>query len=233
MARPIGLQIEVSTPCHEDWGKMRPCSAGRHCGQCQKTVIDFSTWSDADLYRFFAQHNESVCGRFHNGQLNRLIKLPPQPHSGLYRMVVALGLTLIFVQGSRVYAQGNMPKTTHTKTAQWPPMPPLSMGKISGTVLDEKKRPVFGATVTLFRKGINMGGALTNVDGRFDFINLFSGKYTVWVQYTGYNNWAEDIDINNGAYAIAPVELHRKQIRAEQNLQITSGIVTPTIKYTH
>lgn len=86
---------------------MRPSGNGRFCDHCQKTVIDFSGCSDEELYAFFSKQKDTVCGRFRVSQTRRHINIPPQPHSQLYKMVVAFGLTLVFTQGT--YAQTNAP----------------------------------------------------------------------------------------------------------------------------
>ena len=90
---------------------MTPDTGGRFCDQCSKTVIDFTTWSDSALYEFFSKKTERVCGRFLNTQLNHTIHIPHQPHSRLYRMTIALGLTLIFTQTPQLLAQSRPPET--------------------------------------------------------------------------------------------------------------------------
>lgn len=192
MKSPTLLQIDIPTPCHEDWDKMTPCAQGRHCAQCQKVVIDFSTWSDAALHRYFSQQNDNVCGRFQAGQLNRDMQLPPQPHSRLYRMVIVLGLTLICTQGVTVYAQGSMPKTTATPITQTPQLINTATGHLTGTVLDEKKQPITGAIVSVKRNGIVVGGAVTDLDGNFDIKQLDAGTYTVTAYFTGYYKWTQE-----------------------------------------
>ena len=86
-------------------------AGGRFCDQCSKTVIDFTTWSDSALYNFFAKKPQHVCGRFVNTQLHRPIHIPHQPHSRLYRMTIAMGLTLLFTQTPQLLAQSRPPET--------------------------------------------------------------------------------------------------------------------------
>ena len=90
---------------------MTPDTGGRFCNQCSKTVIDFTTWSDSALYNFFAKKPQHVCGRFVNTQLHRPIHIPHQPHSRLYRMTIAMGLTLLFTQTPQLLAQSRPPET--------------------------------------------------------------------------------------------------------------------------
>ena len=44
----------LSYVCSEDWNNMKPCEQGRFCGSCQKTVVDFTEKSDAEIQEMFA-----------------------------------------------------------------------------------------------------------------------------------------------------------------------------------
>jgi len=57
------LLIQIQNPCHESWDSMTQNEQGNFCSNCQKTVIDFSTKTDAKLIEYFKKHN-SFCGRF-------------------------------------------------------------------------------------------------------------------------------------------------------------------------
>jgi len=50
---------------------MVPDADGRFCLSCQKQVIDFSTWDEERLKRFFREHPGKVCGRLRPDQLKR------------------------------------------------------------------------------------------------------------------------------------------------------------------
>lgn len=99
LKKPLPIQITIPKPCSEDWDKMAPNELGRFCAHCQRTVIDFTGWSDTALYQFIVQNRGTkTCGQFLITQLNRNICLPPQPHSKLYRIFIGLGLTLLLTQ---------------------------------------------------------------------------------------------------------------------------------------
>lgn len=53
---------------------MKPTEIGRLCGSCQKTVVDFTAMSDAEVMRFMAQQTGNACGRFRADQLNRPLR---------------------------------------------------------------------------------------------------------------------------------------------------------------
>jgi hypothetical protein len=56
---------------------------GRHCAACQKTVVDFTDMSDAEIIRFLGSAGSKVCGRLLAGQMNRpLVPLSPVQRNG-------------------------------------------------------------------------------------------------------------------------------------------------------
>ena len=68
---PKSFQIQIPTPCHESWESMSRTQKGRFCQSCQKTVIDFSTMSDAQIIAWFSTSEGNSCGRFASTQLER------------------------------------------------------------------------------------------------------------------------------------------------------------------
>jgi hypothetical protein len=70
------INLSIPQPCHEDWDGMTQMEKGKFCASCQKTVIDFTSMSDRELVAFFKKPVGSVCGRFHQVQLDRDIVVP-------------------------------------------------------------------------------------------------------------------------------------------------------------
>jgi hypothetical protein len=70
------LNLSIPEPCHESWDRMTPDEKGKFCGSCQKSVVDFTAMSDRQLGEFFKKTKGSVCGRFHEDQLDRDIEIP-------------------------------------------------------------------------------------------------------------------------------------------------------------
>lgn len=72
---PQSAVISIPSPCTEPWEQMTTVSGGRHCASCQKTVQDFSTFSDRELANWLSTYNgEAVCGRLRTNQLERSIR---------------------------------------------------------------------------------------------------------------------------------------------------------------
>lgn len=78
-------QFSIPTPCTENWENMTPENQGRFCGSCRKTVVDFTQMTDRQLQQWFSLHQGSVCGRFHQEQLDRPVVLPVEKKPGGWR----------------------------------------------------------------------------------------------------------------------------------------------------
>ena len=63
--------INIAKPCTQNWQQMTPDDAGRFCTHCSKTVVDFTTLSDAQIVEVLKSRRGEMCGRFETGQLNR------------------------------------------------------------------------------------------------------------------------------------------------------------------
>ena len=56
--------LKIETPCHEDWTKMSPNREGRHCGLCDKTVVDFTVMSQEEITNYLTHNSKAqICGR--------------------------------------------------------------------------------------------------------------------------------------------------------------------------
>jgi hypothetical protein len=56
--------LKIETPCHEDWAKMSPNKEGRHCGVCDKTVVDFTVMSQGEITNYLSNNYKAqICGR--------------------------------------------------------------------------------------------------------------------------------------------------------------------------
>lgn len=89
---------------------MTPQEQGRFCDSCQKCVVDLTNFSDTELYQYLIENKgKKACGRFRVQQLNRPIQIPHQPHSQLYKWIIAAGLSLVFTIASEAGAFAQAP----------------------------------------------------------------------------------------------------------------------------
>src|SRR5687767_10715257 len=62
--------IRQTFACENKWDEMTPQGNGRHCGSCNKIVVDFTQMSDNDIIQYLLK-NTHTCGLFKKSQFNR------------------------------------------------------------------------------------------------------------------------------------------------------------------
>ena len=64
------FNLDIKTPCSENFNEFIPTSKGGFCGSCTKDVIDFTTMNSEEIVAYFQNKNNSnTCGRFNSNQL--------------------------------------------------------------------------------------------------------------------------------------------------------------------
>jgi len=190
------INISVRKPCHQPWEHMAPADAGRHCGECSKTVIDFTGFTDGKLFEYFSKPQGKVCGRFLSTQLSRQLHIPPQPHSRLYRLTVALGFTLLFAYPTVVSGQSvRSAPLIETRTSGKMPEGKSGgvVGMLSGSVVDQCGYPVDSTSVYIYSSGSYLREVPTNKEGLFSAGPFPYGLYDIAIQAPGF----EFISIKN------------------------------------
>jgi hypothetical protein len=230
MKRPQSIQINIPNPCSQSWDEMTPSGNGRHCAHCSTTVIDFTAWTDKELYNFFAGNKGYVCGRYLATQVGRPIHIPPQPHSRLYRMVVAMGLTLIFggvaegrAQSKVVALQNDTIKVMPAFGLQKDNIIRLGSFGVKGTVTDEKKEPITNASVAIFFNDSLKGATVTDIDGNYTIGLLQPGTYKIKASNFGYLSFGKTITISDVPQTVNVVLKVDKRQKRLKEVKITMG----------
>ncbi len=165
------LQLVLTNPCSQQWDDLQPAGAGRYCDRCEKSILDLTTKSDAELIQFFQNKQDNVCGRLLTSQLNRKLVSPSSKVSWHWLMPLALGSIVV----SAAQAQQLRPAMVHSD--QTPALssaalesvvkPLLPADRISGSVMDELTgKPLQGVKVR--QKGFENVLAITDSTGRFE-----------------------------------------------------------------
>ena len=110
MGKKFSLQLSVPTPCHENWENMTPNERGRHCDSCNKTVVDFSLFSDRQLIDSFTKVTGNICGRVSQFQLQRqYVYSEPSRHPLFNKLLFGTALTA----GLSIAANAQENRSTH------------------------------------------------------------------------------------------------------------------------
>jgi hypothetical protein len=97
--------LRIAQPCTESWDTMTPAATGRQCAACQKTVVDFTHKTDAEILAALRQAAGETCGRMWADQLGRPLVTPTA--APRWRAWLGAALALGGVLGaSRAAAQG-------------------------------------------------------------------------------------------------------------------------------
>ena len=198
------LQLQIPEPCHENWDTMADRDHGRFCGSCQKTVVDFTGMSDAQLVAFFKKPSTgSVCGRFNDDQLHRDIAFPQKRLPWLKYMLQIF--IPVFLTGMKSYSQGSVVlKTKKTpevcvRPANEPvlitmgkPIAPATNKSITGRVVDTGGQGISFASVAI--KGTRTG-VTCDVDGLFQIGSVsFNTEQILEVSGVGFETAEKKID---------------------------------------
>jgi hypothetical protein len=161
---------------------MTPTAAGRHCAACQKTVVDFTLKTDAEILAYLAKAAGSrTCGRFAAGQLERpLQRAAPVAPAARWRAWLAAAVAVWGVResiGSETKAQApvemlrRIDKTTpeQLQATRKPDYEGTSVAKVlRGIVQDSATREGLpGVTVLIKHSTI---GTVTNQNGEFELV---------------------------------------------------------------
>lgn len=65
----MNTKPHISDPCHQPWDRMTPDADGRHCGSCNKIVVDFRGKSNQEILATLKQGGKP-CGLFDAKQLS-------------------------------------------------------------------------------------------------------------------------------------------------------------------
>ena len=87
--------LQINEPCHQNWDAMTATEQGKFCNSCNKQVIDFTTFTDAQIVAYVEKANGNLfCGNFEANQLGRWIEGThlQTTHPKIYKIMLSLML---------------------------------------------------------------------------------------------------------------------------------------------
>lgn len=187
MSRNKILHLTLPEPCSEDWNKMTPTEHGRFCDKCQKCVIDFRGFSDAELYRFFEKNTDNnICGWFRNSQLDRDIPPPDTSLSHFYKWALAAGLTLLLTTSPDMETFAQAPFNTEQVSAG---NKQQYYGYIYGVVTDRYGRRLPNVKISMVTKDVVQMSTVTDRNGIYKLNATPTGHLTLVFELDGYQKY--------------------------------------------
>ena len=217
--------ISIPQPCAQPWAAMTPTAAGRHCAACATEVVDFTTFSEAEILAFLArQGGRAVCANAYATQV-------APPPVGRWRRWALAGLALLGWQSASSCATQppQQPPTTPVAAAPGPAAAPQRV-VIRGQVLDGAKGPgVAGAFIFI---NDTQYGTVTDENGRFELVlapgwePVRAGALTLRVQGSPFVFKPQSVPVNLRT-AVQPIELVVRMESVEGRGKIMGKIRQP------
>jgi hypothetical protein len=197
MGKAGTIKLSIPQPCAQNWDEMSITDKGRFCDSCNKTVTDFTHYSDQQLADFFKRSKEHTCGKFRNDQLEKpLYSLQSSQSRSLPQLLISAALTI--GAGNHVYANDKQADQTEihavlNEKKEGEKNNSIAGGDsarfVSGKIIDLTTRlEVAGATVIV--EGGRMA-VTTDVNGVFKLVipdHVTADTIQLTVMYTHYFN---------------------------------------------
>jgi hypothetical protein len=198
------FKIQISSPCHEKWGEMIDNNTGKFCNLCQKSVVDFTHFSDRDLYDWFIKNQNKSCGRLKPDQLDRLINVKENYTLNRFKPSLIAASLLAFLSFPKFSAAKaiktpiNQTDRYHSNTSFEKKTEVLAdtLKTIKGRVIDkDDKQPLPSVSVTVNQR---LAFASTDQKGNFEIklpANFEDKNCVLTVSYIGYKTLNSKVDL--------------------------------------
>ncbi len=97
----ISMSIPKPKYCDQDWLEMKQMDSGRLCGQCKKSIVDFSNKKWSEIEEIQRANNNSVCGMYSDKQLKYWGQEVPlfTPNKKIISTAILIGLSTANLAG--------------------------------------------------------------------------------------------------------------------------------------
>lgn len=181
--------LKISSPCQEDWGKMTPVDNGRHCNQCDKTVIDLTRMSAFEIGQVLKLNSGSICARMYKHQEGEYA-IPSENGGHRTSKLIAASLAVLAglsTQGQDTYVDNPM-STEPFSTVENQPNSSVELPNdstiINLLIIDRTT----GETIPQALVRCNKLAGITNFDGELKFKLPQSSSYVISTKSYGYED---------------------------------------------
>jgi len=225
-------QLNVVSPCSVSWERMSGNQQQRHCGECNKTVFDFSQMTRSQIESVTFAQKGRLCARITRRDDGAMVMLEPLPTPALMPTLIPTGRRASPLAGAVVSAilgisvpataQPAPPPATITvlqsgqdaKKADAKAPAKGETSSLRGVVRDPQGAVIPGATVVLTAENAH-ANATTSAEGTFEFPAIAVGMYMLNVQAAGFRT-SVIADIN-----VSPAEA--SQVDVTLNIGVIQG----------
>lgn len=216
------FKIDIPSPCGESLADMTPTARGLYCAACSREILDFTKFTDEQLYKYFisaSENGRTPCGFFRPDQLDHNLAPLPRP-SYMANTWRALGLLMAGLAGvdslnaQQIREQEPVTSPAKDSIPDWAERPRY----VAGVVKDAAAGvPVSYCRVTV--QGDGYYHANTEEDGTFK-IELPAGEEGAALKVTAHAIGYQDFNtMIANPQAVLPVNM---TIRMEAGVEIVA-----------
>jgi hypothetical protein len=233
MGKSSKIKLSIPKPCIEVWDKMTISEQGKFCSSCQKSVVDFSNYTDKELLDYFTNAKERTCGRISSNQLNRLIIASEPSNTPVYKRIL-FGTALAASVAGTAHSQTNATVTNGTTQANQKTNKekrPVSDStiKISGSVANSgNKKPLSGVSIMILCDTSQIAYIYTDANGKFEAAidkNLLGKKLTIIATQYAYHDWIKKYTLTNTPKYLS---IRMNKTVGDDNIHMTMGDIQMT-----
>ncbi len=195
--------IRQTFACDNKFEEMTQVRGGRHCGDCNKTVVDFTQMSDEDIVQYLL-NNTHTCGLLKKNQVNRPIYLYNQRKKSTWPAIAAMLIAGLVTLASTPSFAGN----THPNTIKF--SYPVDGKKVEPSRNEQK------ITVHIYNSTTNapISYGMVYIDGVGYFYSDANGKAEIVINYTE-DKKPENyyVTVSAGGYATKSYTIKEKELQ--------------------
>lgn len=187
------FQLNIDSPCSEDFNSFSPTKKGGFCDSCKKEVIDFTKMTSDEIITFLNKKKD-VCGRFKQEQLNSNYQVATNRKS-FFGFLSGIGMACVaFFTSSNLQAQEikNQNQTDDNNTTTEGNIEQQYF-TVKGVVVDDLG-PIPGTNVVLEGSKIN---TTTGYEGEFIFPEKLKKGDVLLFSFVGMDSKKVVIDGSN------------------------------------
>jgi hypothetical protein len=215
--------IRIPEPCVENWQKMSMVEKGRHCGVCEKDVVDFSSMSNAQVVDFYNQSNGKICGRFNDSQLNIPMSASATEMKFSLPVIIATSALMSLTGCSdlpNLHTQGEMiaiSKVDYSLIET--PISPVDISPLMGEIAFVSEYIEVRGVVTEANGNEPIKGAIVEIErSQKTAITDKKGRYFVKIPYSCSKNDTLILKISYGLLGTKEVVLNHLQPKMKQDV---------------
>lgn len=226
------MKLSIGEPCKEKFDNFKPVKGGGFCDSCQKTVVDFTQMSDAQIKEFFSSSREGICGRFKESQLKEYPETTPVLSNSLVSKAAVFGIPLLTlltldeasaqdtIEESKTEQADTLPTGGNTNRAVELPAKENEGIFLSGRIVDaDSCEGVPMVNVFCREKSI---GVSTDYEGNFKFTKPLMPGDKLELSFIGYKT---------SDYVITDADTSGIELKLEANEIFFMGEVATNQKY--